>query len=114
MQLTGPNHLQCCGRVKYSGLDTGNVTWKNGVLILENLNGIWKMTLEYDVCRGKPQKSVVVRNSSLFSDFYLWESMRKNGTINYTAGITCKWYPVEEHIHIKIKQHTYKFTALFF
>lgn len=55
MQLT--NCVECHGKVKYSGLDTGNVPWKNGKLVVQLVNGTWRMNLEYDVSKGAPQKS---------------------------------------------------------
>jgi len=60
MQLTTVACVECHGKVKYSGLDTGNVPWKNGKLIIQLVNSTWRMNLEYDVCKGTPHKSYTV------------------------------------------------------
>ncbi|XP_076088936.1 ubiquitin carboxyl-terminal hydrolase 37-like isoform X2 [Mytilus galloprovincialis] len=60
MQLTEASRVECSGKVKYSGIDTGNVMWKNGTLIIQLHNGRWSMNLEYDVSPGNSHKCIAL------------------------------------------------------
>ncbi|XP_052103152.1 ubiquitin carboxyl-terminal hydrolase 37-like isoform X1 [Mytilus californianus] len=60
MQLTEASRVECSGKVKYSGIDTGNVSWKNGTLIIQLHNGRWSMNLEYDVSPGNSHKCIAL------------------------------------------------------
>lgn len=63
------DRVEASGELKYSGLESGTTSWKQGSIVLHCKEGAWKLDLYVHCSRNGPVKSfqVVTRGVVYFS-----------------------------------------------
>ncbi|XP_061193163.1 ubiquitin carboxyl-terminal hydrolase 37-like isoform X1 [Saccostrea echinata] len=58
-------HIETTGELKYSGLESGTTSWKQGTMVLHCKDGSWKLDLYINCNRTGPVKSFQINSNSI-------------------------------------------------